>query len=111
MEVRDIDSIELQLILPYLISENYVETNNDWQDGDTLIGYKIRFNGKVFIENGGFVAKFNRENIETKGVKNIQTTTLLLTCILALSALIAAVYYIHEIWKYYYGYVNPNSLP
>ncbi|MES2138893.1 MAG: hypothetical protein V4511_04255 [Bacteroidota bacterium] len=106
IDFKDIDSTELHLILPYLISENFIEKHESSPNGNNTITYKIRFNGKVFIENGGFTGKYSRETMESNRIRDlqlnaekIQKSTLKVTYILAIASAIASIYYIIEVVK------------
>lgn len=109
--VKDIDLIELQLILPYLISENYIEKYDAGIERAYHSLYRIRFNGKVFIENGGFVSKAADINSQTIRQAKLEKNVRFLNRIIATGTMIAAIYYAFEIWKYYFGYINPKGLP
>lgn len=96
--VKDIDSAELQLILPYLISENYIEkTNLDFEKNYKTI-YKIRFNGKVFIENGGYVIKQKQFEEQTSRQERLEKNVRYLNYVIGIGTGVAAIYYLLEIF-------------
>lgn len=85
--------------------------------------YYINFDGNFFIESGGYTGKEAKENLEAKRINDIEAKSLelssltvessktlaRLTWVIAIGTAIAAAYYIFEIWKYYYGYINPKG--
>ena len=117
--IKDIDYTELHLILPYLIKHEYISVSETFdQENFTYTNtgiktkiYKITLIGKMFIENGGLVGVLNRENEVKNKTERVQIQQRRLTWILAFSGLIASIYYLHELYVYYYGYINPKGLP
>lgn len=89
--------IDSKIVPP--ISEN--DADIDWE------GWYITFEGIIFLDYGGYVQQQIDFHKEKNNLRVIQETsarmekqTYVLTVILAVSSVVAAGYYIHELWKY-----------
>ena len=101
---------ELVMILNKLQKDGYIlhdkGTHPSTQKDRHL--YYITFEGKVFYQQGGYgqqlinsASESIRAEIAEKTQKGNQLVLIWLTVILAVGALIAAWYYLTELWKFY----------
>lgn len=69
----DFDLIKAELVGEDMITETYT--------GYEYV-YGITFKGRRFIENGGYVGQFNRQNAESRRLVVVERATLALTIVL-----------------------------
>ena len=117
-ESKDIAGDELLRMLNKLIRDGFVHFEDipaGYDDPFTKAPikfrrYSISFDGKLFIEQGGYTQQAirrNAESIRVETLERFQKATAdrmtYLTIILAAGALIAALYYLVELyWKYHW---------
>ncbi|MEI8280656.1 MAG: hypothetical protein WCG87_12930 [Bacteroidota bacterium] len=103
---------EIEGIVQKLEKDNYItsykkETSRVWSIDPTKEKiYRITFEGRVFIQQGGYSAENEskmageqRLRDAERNARAIQITTLILTLFVALGSIVAATYYFLEIWK------------
>jgi hypothetical protein len=96
---------ELISILRKLEKDEYIYIRGGlWGDGTNI--YLITFEGRIYLEQGGYTQqriKENAENIRLNKIENNQrlhrVLITILTVVLAIGTSIAAVYYLHELSK------------
>lgn len=118
-DVTDAHAIEISnqmpQILEKLIKDGYIVLDTKRIEGENLgkIGkksYLITFEGEVFNEEGGYKQKYineNDENIRLETLERFQKVNAhrmtCLTIVLVVSALVAAIYYLTELyWQYHW---------
>lgn len=96
-------------LLEVLKDDGYVEL--EYNGSETVYACRIKFKGALFISRGGYVEQANRvQQVDRQIQENSQHTIRnaedirQLTAILAAAAVIASLYYIFEVVKWYYGY-------
>lgn len=103
---------ELMQILQKLKKDEYIFIQDVTASHDffQINSYFLSFDGKLFIESGGYTQAIINENAENKRVEALEHSQratsnrmTYLTIILAVGALIAAIYYLTELyWKYHW---------
>lgn len=101
----DLDSYEIDQILNKLLKDGYVIYDNDGRQIDFInseyIKVLITFEGKLFHQQGGYNQKLINDSYESNRLERIEKVQLVLTIILAVSAFVAAVYYLVDLyWRY-----------
>lgn len=100
---KNITAGRLIKILNKLSNDNFVEVEEIKPHLGSMVlsygisTYKISFNGLVQDEIGGYKAIY----LENNKLKNIQKWQFRLTLYIGLGAIIASIYYILEIWKFF----------
>lgn len=106
--LKEIDDKTLYSALLKLVKDDYVY--EDFQKIGTLNGnlYNISFEGLSFISEGGYVSRKERNQSQDKKLNDIailqsfqQRWILRLTWIIGLGTLVAGVYYLIEILKFF----------
>jgi hypothetical protein len=106
--LKEIDDKTLYSALLKLVKDDYVY--EDFQKIGTLSGnlYNISFEGLSFIAEGGYVSRKERNQAQDKKLKDIvivqsfqQKWIHRLTWIIGLGTLVAGVYYLIEILKFF----------
>lgn len=84
-----------------LIYDKFIESD--------ITNYKITFEGSIFYLDGGYKqrrlseqAELNRISVLEKNADKSGTQMVLLTSVLVFASLVAAWYYLHELWVYYF---------
>jgi hypothetical protein len=110
--LKEIDDKTLRSALLKLVKDDYV--HKDFQKIGTLSGdlYEISFEGLSFISEGGYVSRMERNQTQDKKLNDIailqssqQKWILRLTWVVGLATLVAGVYYLIEILKFF-GVLN-----
>ena len=107
------DGDELLRILDKLIDDNFVKPivrSVEWLPDSGTTYYKITFTGSYQYSLGGYQQIMDSQNAESIRIGKIehsakvnQTALTCLTAIVALGTLIAAIYYLTELyWKYHW---------
>lgn len=106
--LKGIEDKTLHYALLKLVKDNYV--NQDFQKIGTLNGnlYEISFEGLSFISEGGYVLREKRNRLQDKKLNDIEITQSLqqkwilrLTWVIGIGTLVAGVYYLIEILKFF----------
>jgi hypothetical protein len=107
---------EIDFIVMRLIKDGYITNDKSLLKGISVNGkklseidepfYFITFDGKVHITSGGYEGDFTSKNKEKARISSlekvqnkVQCQMVILTSIIALGTLIAAIYYLKEIFK------------
>jgi hypothetical protein len=100
LEITAVTYQELGELIKILENDSYVECI--WTHANQIVECKIKLTGRYFIRQGGYVGKLKRQDYLEQEMRMVAKRNLLLTTILAIGTSIAAWYYLHELWVYYF---------
>lgn len=104
----DLTEGTLRLIMNKLVKDAYVF----FEQHDSTKVYKITIEGLIFQKLGGYEQKLNNDTLHERQEESNQNTQRILfwfTFIVAVGTLIAAVYYILEIWRFFHPLISTNN--